>query len=206
MAAQKLDSDLGKVIHITPDGTPVAGNPFIGRPGAQAGNLELWPSQPGRTGLGSPGPAGCGKPNSAPAVAMRVKHHPQEPPGLRLAGDHPWRRLSRHRAIGEGITAKSGMEKLVYCWRCLPIQPAWLSRAMFFALKACCGDVDRQMSPTASLPAADAVAQERCLQISTTRLPRCAGGGPGWRMCSPQQLSVSAAHPATTRLLMLTPQ
>jgi glucose/arabinose dehydrogenase len=32
--AQKLDTDLGKIIHITPDGAPAPGNPFIGRPGA----------------------------------------------------------------------------------------------------------------------------------------------------------------------------
>jgi glucose/arabinose dehydrogenase len=29
--AQKLDNDLGKMIHITPDGAPAPGNPFIGK-------------------------------------------------------------------------------------------------------------------------------------------------------------------------------
>ncbi len=37
--AQKLDNDLGKIIHITPDGTPAAGNPFIGKPSALP---EIW--------------------------------------------------------------------------------------------------------------------------------------------------------------------
>ena len=32
--AQRLNTDLGKIIHITPDGAPAPGNPFIGRPGA----------------------------------------------------------------------------------------------------------------------------------------------------------------------------
>ena len=32
--AQKLDTDLGKVIHITPEGKPAAGNPFLDTPGA----------------------------------------------------------------------------------------------------------------------------------------------------------------------------
>jgi glucose/arabinose dehydrogenase len=32
-------NDLGKVIHITPDGAPAAGNPFIGKPGALP---EIW--------------------------------------------------------------------------------------------------------------------------------------------------------------------
>lgn len=38
--AQKLDNDLGKIIHITPDGTPAAGHPFIGKPSALP---EIWP-------------------------------------------------------------------------------------------------------------------------------------------------------------------
>jgi glucose/arabinose dehydrogenase len=37
--AQKLDNDLGKMIHITPDGAPAPGNPFIGKPGALP---EIW--------------------------------------------------------------------------------------------------------------------------------------------------------------------
>ena len=32
--AQQLDNDLGKMIHITPDGKPAPGNPFIGKKGA----------------------------------------------------------------------------------------------------------------------------------------------------------------------------
>src|SRR6185437_1256333 len=32
--AQKLDTDLGKIIHITADGAPAPGNPFAGRQGA----------------------------------------------------------------------------------------------------------------------------------------------------------------------------
>jgi glucose/arabinose dehydrogenase len=37
--AQRLDVDLGKIIHITPDGAPAAGNPFAGKPGALP---EIW--------------------------------------------------------------------------------------------------------------------------------------------------------------------
>jgi len=37
--AQHLDTDLGKIIHITPDGAPVKNNPFIGTTGALP---ELW--------------------------------------------------------------------------------------------------------------------------------------------------------------------
>lgn len=37
--AQRLDTDLGKIIHITADGAPAKGNPFIGKPGALP---EIW--------------------------------------------------------------------------------------------------------------------------------------------------------------------
>lgn len=37
--AQRLDTDLGKIIHITTDGAPAPGNPFIGKPGALP---EIW--------------------------------------------------------------------------------------------------------------------------------------------------------------------
>src|SRR5690348_10552851 len=39
MAAQKLSNHLGKVIHITPEGAPAPGNPFVGQPGAMP---EIW--------------------------------------------------------------------------------------------------------------------------------------------------------------------
>lgn len=37
--AQKLDNDLGKIIHITPEGAPAPDNPFIGKPGVLP---EIW--------------------------------------------------------------------------------------------------------------------------------------------------------------------
>ena len=37
--AQTLDNDLGKIVHITPDGAPAPGNPFAGRPDARP---EIW--------------------------------------------------------------------------------------------------------------------------------------------------------------------
>jgi glucose/arabinose dehydrogenase len=37
--AQRLDTDLGKIIHITSTGAPAPGNPFIGKPGALP---EIW--------------------------------------------------------------------------------------------------------------------------------------------------------------------
>ena len=45
--AQRLDTDLGKMIHITPDGDPAPGNPFHRQDRRAAGNLVHRPSQRG---------------------------------------------------------------------------------------------------------------------------------------------------------------
>ena len=37
--AQKLDNDIGKIVHITPDGAPAPGNPFLHQTGARP---EIW--------------------------------------------------------------------------------------------------------------------------------------------------------------------
>lgn len=37
--AQTFDNDLGKIVHITPDGAPASGNPFANKPGARP---EIW--------------------------------------------------------------------------------------------------------------------------------------------------------------------
>ncbi|MGB9261224.1 MAG: PQQ-dependent sugar dehydrogenase [Pseudolabrys sp.] len=37
--AQTFDNDLGKIVHITPDGAPAPGNPFANKPGARP---EIW--------------------------------------------------------------------------------------------------------------------------------------------------------------------
>ena len=37
--AQTLDNDLGKIVHITPDGAPAPDNPFANKPGARP---EIW--------------------------------------------------------------------------------------------------------------------------------------------------------------------
>jgi len=112
-AAQKLDNHLGKVIRITPDGAPAAGNPFI----EQAGALpEIW-----AYGLRSPegfaadprtgqlweselGPRGGDEINIIKKGAnygWPVITHGLDYPGV---------------PIGDGIVAKDGMEQPVYYW------------------------------------------------------------------------------------------
>jgi glucose/arabinose dehydrogenase len=111
--AQRLDNDLGKVIHITAEGAPAPDNPFIGKPGVLP---EIWAygtrSQEGlafdpRTGRlweTEHGPRGGDELN----IIEKGKNYGW--PVIAHGIDYPG------TAIGEGITHKEGMEEPVYYW------------------------------------------------------------------------------------------
>jgi glucose/arabinose dehydrogenase len=111
-AAQKLDNDLGKVVRITKEGAPAPGNPFIGQGGALP---EIW-SYGHRNSQGA---------TLAPDGAFWMHEHgaqggdeinlPQ--PGR----NYGWPVIAYGEdygggKIGEGITAKAGMEQPLYYW------------------------------------------------------------------------------------------
>jgi len=113
LKAQQLDNDLGKMIHITPDGKPAPGNPFIGKEGALP---EIWSyghrSEEGLTidpATGElweteHGPRGGDKLNTPEAgrnYGWPVYVHGIDYPGT---------------TIGEGITEKAGTEQPRYYW------------------------------------------------------------------------------------------
>ena len=111
--AQKLDTAHGKVIHITTEGEPVPGNPFIGTEGAlpeiysyghrnpQGLDIhpvtgELWLSEMGPRGGDEVNLIKPGKNYGWPTITY----------GIEYSG----------KIIGEGITQKEGMEQPVYYW------------------------------------------------------------------------------------------
>ena len=111
--AQRLDTDLGKIIHITAEGAPAPGNPFIGKQGVLP---EIWAygtrSQEGlafdpRTGRlweTEHGPRGGDELN----IIEKGKNYGW--PVITHGIDYPG------TAIGEGITHKEGMEEPIYYW------------------------------------------------------------------------------------------
>ena len=111
--AQRLDNDLGKIIHITAEGAPAPDNPFLGKPGVLP---EIWAygvrSQEGlafdpRTGRlweNEHGPRGGDELN----IIEKGKNYGW--PVIVHGIDYPG------TAIGEGITHKEGMEEPVYYW------------------------------------------------------------------------------------------
>jgi glucose/arabinose dehydrogenase len=111
--AQDLDSLLGKVVRINRDGSIPKDNPFVGRKGArpeiwsyghrnvQAATLhpqtgELWTVEHGARGGDELNHPQAGKNYGWPVISY----------GIDYSG----------RPIGEGITAKAGMEQPVYYW------------------------------------------------------------------------------------------
>jgi aldose sugar dehydrogenase len=111
--AQKLDTDLGKVIRITPDGTPAPGNPFVGTPGALP---EIWAiGQRSQEGLAF---------DPATGLLWETEHGPRGGDELNLiekGKNYGWPVITHGLdysglAVGAGLTAKDGMEQPVYYW------------------------------------------------------------------------------------------
>jgi glucose/arabinose dehydrogenase len=111
--AQRLDTDLGKMIHITPDGAPAPNNPFLGKSGVLP---EIWSSghrseegltidpATGRLWEVEDGPRGGDELNTPEAgknYGWPVIVHGIDYPG---------------QTIGEGIVEKQGMEQPHYYW------------------------------------------------------------------------------------------
>ena len=64
--AQTLDNDLGKIVHIAPDGAPAPGNPCTSKPGAVPEIWSLWSPQSTRNPLSINQTASFGSRNTAP--------------------------------------------------------------------------------------------------------------------------------------------
>ena len=111
--AQRMDGTLGKVVRINADGSVPKDNPFVGKPGArpeiwsyghrniQAAALDprtgqLWEVEHGARGGDELNHPEKGKDYGWPTITY----------GLEYSG----------KPIGEGITARAGMEQPVYYW------------------------------------------------------------------------------------------
>jgi len=111
--AQDLSTHLGKVIHLKPDGSPAEGNPFISRAGARP---EIW-SYGHRNVQGAAIHPDTGK-------LWTIEHGPRGGDEINVpqpGKNYGWPIICYcidypGGPIGEGITAKAGMEQPVYYW------------------------------------------------------------------------------------------
>ena len=110
--AQQLDSHMGKVLRITPDGQPAPGNPFAGKPGAKP---EIWTlghrnvqaaalDSQGRLWIVDHGPQGGDELN----LVERGQNYgwPVVTYGEEYSGE----------PIANAVTAREGYEQPVYYW------------------------------------------------------------------------------------------
>jgi aldose sugar dehydrogenase len=111
--AQDINTHIGKVVHLKPDGSPAEGNPFIGRSDAKP---EVW-SYGHRNVQGAAIHPDSGK-------LWTIEHGPRGGDELNVpqAGkNYGWPIITYGidypgGPIGDGITAKEGMEQPVYYW------------------------------------------------------------------------------------------
>jgi aldose sugar dehydrogenase len=207
--AQRLDTDLGKVIHITPDGAPAPDNPFIGKPGVLA---EIWAygtrSQEGlafdpRTGRlweTEHGPRGGDELNiieKGQNYGWPVIVHGIDYPGT---------------VIGEGITHKEGMEEPVYYWDPViaPSGLAFYTGNLFPQWKnsVFVGGLRGMMLDRLTLANDKVVAEEPLLTDLRARIRdvRVGPDGAVYVLTDSGTASMSPNTPPTSRLLKLTPK
>jgi aldose sugar dehydrogenase len=111
--AQDINTYIGKVVHLKPDGTPAEGNPFIGRTDAKP---EIW-SYGHRNVQGAAVNPDTGK-------LWTIEHGPRGGDEINIpqpGKNYGWPIICYcidypGGPIGEGITAKEGMEQPVYYW------------------------------------------------------------------------------------------
>ncbi|THD82617.1 MAG: PQQ-dependent sugar dehydrogenase [Phenylobacterium sp.] len=132
--AQTLDNDLGKVVHIHPDGSSPRDNPFVGKPGARP---EIWSL--GHRNIESAAI------NPWTHRLWTVEHGPRGGDEINIpqAGkNYGWPVITygedySGQPVGDGITAHAGMEQPIYYWDPViaPSGMAFYDAALFPAWK-----------------------------------------------------------------------
>jgi aldose sugar dehydrogenase len=207
--AQRMDTDLGKIIHITMDGAPSPDNPFLGKPGVLP---EIWAygtrSQEGlafdpKTGKlweHEHGPRGGDELN----IIEKGKNYgwPIVVHGIDYPGS----------AIGAGIMHKDGMEDPVYYWDPV-IAPSGLSfyQGTLFPQwqgSAFVGGLRGAMLSRLTISNDKVVAEEPLLADLHARIRdvRIGPDGAVYVLTDSGTAKMSPQTPPTSKLLKLTPQ
>jgi glucose/arabinose dehydrogenase len=207
--AQRLDTDLGKIIHITPDGAPAPDNPFIGKPGALP---EIW-AYGTRSQEGLAFDPGTGRlwetehgPRGGDELNIIEKGQNYGWPVIVHGIDYPG------TAIGEGITHKEGMEEPVYYWDPViaPSGLAFYTGNLFPQWKNSIfvGGLRGMMLDRLTLANDKVVAEEPLLTELHARIRdvRVGPDGAVYVLTDSGMSSMSPNTPPTSRLLKLTPK
>ena len=207
--AQRMDTHLGKIIHITQDGAPAPDNPFLGKPGVLP---EIWAvgtrSQEGlafdpRTGNlweTEHGPRGGDELN----IIQKGKNYGW--PIIAHGIDYPG------TPIGEGLTHKEGLEEPVYYWDPViaPSGLAFYTGDLFPQWKnsVFVGGLRGMMLDRLELKNDKVVAEEPLLTDLHARIRdvRVGPDGAVYVLTDSGTASMSPNTPPTSKLLKLTPK
>jgi len=206
--AQRMDTDLGKIIHITPDGAPAPDNPFLGKTGVLP---EIW-----ATGLRSEE----GLAFDPRGRLWETEHGPRGGDELNIIGkgrNYGWPVIVHGidypgNAIGEGITHKEGMEEPVYYWDPViaPSGLAFYSGTLFpkWRGSAFVGGLRGMLLSRLTIVNDKVVAEEPLLTELHTRIRdvRVGPDGAVYVLTDSGGSAVSPETPFTSKLLKLTPQ
>ncbi len=207
--AQKLDTDLGKVIHITPEGKPAAGNPFLDTPGALP---EIW-------SIGHRSEEGLAF-DPATGRLWEDEHGPRGGDELNIiekGKNYGWPVITHGVdysgvAVGAGITAKEGMEQPVYYWDPViaPSGLAFYQGTLFPEWKGSIfiGGLRGMLLDRLTLSDDKVVAEEALLTDLHTRIRdvRVGPDGAVYVLTDSGTAVISDDTPPTSKLLKLTPK
>jgi len=207
--AQRMDSHLGKIVHITPDGAPAPDNPYLDKPGVLP---EIWASglrngeglafdpRTGRLWENEHGPRGGDELN----VIEKGKNYGW--PVIAHGVDYPG------TPIGEGLTHKDGMEEPVYYWDPViaPSGLAFYTGNLFPQWKdsAFVGGLNGMLLDRLTLVNDKVMAEEPLLTDLRARVRdvRVGPDGAVYVLTDSGTPTVSPNTPPTSRLLKLTPK
>lgn len=207
--AQHLDNDLGKILHITADGTPAPDNPFPGKPGVLP---EIWAygvrspeglafdPKTGRLWEHEHGPRGGDELN----IISKGKNYgwPVAVHGI----DYPG------KAIGEGVVHQDGMEDPVYYWDPViaPSGLAFYTGTLFPEWQGSLfvGALGGRMLDRLTIVNDRVVAEEPLLRDLRARIRdvRVGPDGAVYVLTDSGTATVSPNTPPTSKLLKLTPK
>ena len=207
--AQRLDTDLGKIIHITAEGAPAPGNPFIGKPGALP---EIW-------ALGTRSQEGLAF-DPKTGKLWEIEHGPRGGDELNIiekGRNYGWPIIAHGidypgTPIGDGITHKAGMEEPVYYWDPViaPSGLAFYDGSLFPQWRGSIfvGGLRAMMLDRLTIVNDKVVAEEPLLSDLHARIRdvRVAPDGAVYVLTDSGTGTVSPVTPPTSKLLKLTPK
>jgi glucose/arabinose dehydrogenase len=207
--AQRLDTDLGKIIHITAEGAPAPGNPFIGKPGALP---EIW-------ALGTRSQEGLAF-DPKTGKLWEIEHGPRGGDELNIiekGRNYGWPIIAHGidypgTPIGDGITHKAGMEEPVYYWDPViaPSGLAFYNGSLFpqWGGSIFVGGLRAMMLDRLTIVNDKVVAEEPLLSDLHARIRdvRVAPDGAVYVLTDSGTGTVSPVTPPTSKLLKLTPK